>query len=121
MRRALAALLVLTGSAASAETSLPDPLKAGWNGQQVCELLSENDRLRTLRCTFPPGGGHDRHFHAAHWGYILTDATMRITDRKSTAVRQLKAGSTWWSDGLAWHEAVNIGSTTAVYLIVEPK
>ena len=122
MRVRLAALLALAGSAAaSADAPLPDPLKAGWQGKPVCELLSENAQLRTLRCTFPPGTGHERHFHAAHWGYILTDATMRITNAQGTQVRQLKAGSTWWSDGFAWHEALNVGTTTGVYLIVEPK
>lgn len=122
MRVQLAALLALAGSAAaSADAPLPDPLKAGWHGKPVCELLSENPQLRTLRCTFPPGTGHERHFHAPHWGYILTDATMRITNAQGTQVRQLNAGSTWWSDGFAWHEALNVGTTTGVYLIVEPK
>ncbi len=30
-------------------------------------------------------------------------------------------GGTWKSDGVERHEAVNIGETTAVYLIVEPR
>ncbi|PKB25747.1 quercetin dioxygenase-like cupin family protein [Novosphingobium kunmingense] len=121
MRSLLAALLVLTGGAAAAEAPLPSPLEAGWQGKPVCEKLSENAAVRTLRCTFAPGTGHERHFHAPHWGYILTDATMRITNAQGTSVRQLKAGDWWWSDGFAWHEALNIGTTTGIYLIVEPK
>jgi hypothetical protein len=46
---------------------------------------------------------------------------MRITTASGTVDRELTSGSNWWSDGIAWHEAVNIGTTTAVYLIVEPK
>lgn len=107
--------------ATAAEPPLPDPLQAGWQGEPVCVVLKENTRLRTLRCTFPPGGGHERHFHAPHWGYILQGSTMRITSAAGTAVRELKAGDTWWSDGIAWHEVENVGSTTGVYLIVEPK
>ncbi len=101
--------------------ALPDPLEAGWNGKPVCVVLKENARLRTLRCTFPPGGGHVRHHHAPHWGYILKGSTMRITTASGSVVRKLKAGDTWWSDGIAWHEVRNIGKATGVYLIVEPK
>jgi beta-alanine degradation protein BauB len=100
---------------------LPGPLEAGWHGNKVCELLHENAKLRTLRCAFPPGVGHERHFHPPHWGYILAGSTMRITSASGTAVRELKAGDSWWSDGLAWHEGLNIGKTTGVYIIVEPK
>lgn len=46
---------------------------------------------------------------------------MRISDQKGATVRELKAGASWWSDGIGWHEAVNIGATTGVYLINEPK
>ncbi len=46
---------------------------------------------------------------------------MRITTAQGAVVRELKAGDTWWSDGVAWHEVLNVGNTTGVYLIVEPK
>ncbi len=126
LRRTTAALaLVLLwfgpGFAASTPPQLPDPAQAGWHGHKVCEVLADNAQLRTLRCTFPPGEGHERHFHAPHWGYILNPSTMRITTAKGTVVRELKAGDSWWSDGVAWHEVLNVGTTTGVYLIVEPK
>ena len=100
---------------------LASPLEAGWRGHKVCELLLENAEVRTLRCIFPPGIGHERHFHAPHWGYVLAGGTMRITNASGTNVRELKTGTSWWSDGIAWHEAVNTGPTTSIYLIVEPK
>lgn len=84
-------------------------------------MLDDNGKVRTLRCTFPPGVGHERHFHAAHWGYIVAGATMKITNVNGTTVRELKPGASWWSDGIAWHEVLNVGQTTGVYLIVEPK
>ena len=100
---------------------LPDLLQAGWQGHPVCDLLNDNARLRTLRCTFPPGGGHERHRHAPHWGYILSGSTMAITTASGTVVRTLKPGDTWWSSGITWHEVRNVGETTGVYLIAEPK
>jgi quercetin dioxygenase-like cupin family protein len=100
---------------------LPSAFDAKWHGKTVCEPLFENAAMRAARCTFPPGGGHERHFHPPHWGYIIAGGTMRITDANGTRVRDLNSGSTWWSDGIAWHEAVNVGTTTSVYIIVEPK
>ena len=38
-------------------------LEAGWQGEKVCEVLVENESVRTLRCTFPPGIGHEKHYH----------------------------------------------------------
>ena len=46
---------------------------------------------------------------------------MRTTTEAGTIERVLKSGTSWWSDGIAWHEAVNVGTETAVYIIVEPK
>ena len=47
-------------AAALASATLPDPLAAGWKGIPVCERLHEDTSQRVLRCTFPPGIGHDR-------------------------------------------------------------
>jgi quercetin dioxygenase-like cupin family protein len=101
--------------------TLPDPLAAGWKGEKVCEVLQENALLRSFRCTFPPGFGHERHFHAPHFGYVLTGGKMRITDESGTREVETKDGDSWKSDGVKWHEALNIGDTTAVYIITEPK
>ena len=107
----LAALLALAGPATAIPPpearAYPDPLEAGWKGQHVCVLLKDNERMRVLRCTFPPGWGHERHRHAPHWGYILKGSTMRITTASGTVVRKLKACDSWWSDGI---EAMAKGS-----------
>lgn len=101
--------------------SLPDPLEAGWNGAPVCEKLHEDSEQRILRCSFPPGVGHERHFHGRHFGYALSGGRMRITDSRGMREVELATGSSFASDGVAWHEVVNIGDSTVVYLIVEPK
>ena len=124
LRPLLATILLVMAAGSNAAPSappLPDPVQAGWHGRTVCEVLADNAQVRTARCTFPPGAGHERHFHRAHWGYVLAPSTMRMTTANGTVVRALKAGDTWWSDGVAWHEVLNVGTTTGVYLIVEPK
>ena len=105
----------------AAAAALPGPVEAGWKGENVCEVLHENEQARAMRCVFPPGGGHERHYHPAHFGYILEGGTMRITDKTGTREQVTPAGASWWSNGVEWHEVVNIGDTTAVYVIVEPK
>ena len=101
--------------------SLPDPLEAGWKGAPVCERLFEDRRQRILRCEFPPGVGHERHFHVPHFGYALSGGRMRITDDSGVREMDLATGSSYASDGVAWHEVMNIGETTTTFLIVEPK
>jgi quercetin dioxygenase-like cupin family protein len=108
-------------AAAVAEPArLPDPLAAGWRGRAVCERLHEDDTQRVLRCSFPPGAGHERHFHVAHFGYALSGGRMRITDTAGTREVEVKTGSHFTSAGTPWHEALNTGDTTVAYLIVEP-
>ena len=100
---------------------LPDPVAAGWQGTPVCEILHEDGALRVFRCTFPPGVGHERHFHATHFGYALSGGTMRITDANGTREVTLTTGSSFFSEGIPWHEVVNVGETAVSYLMIEPK
>jgi mannose-6-phosphate isomerase-like protein (cupin superfamily) len=116
---ALASLLLT--SACATRPALPDPLAAGWHGSPVCEKLHEDADQRILRCTFPPAVGHERHFHPRHFGYAISGGRMRITDANGTRDIDLATGSSYTSSGVAWHEVLNVGDTTVVYLIVEPK
>ena len=119
---AVAFPFVLLGCASTPEPSaLLSALEAGWDGDRVCELLHESATQRMLRCTFPPGVGHERHYHPAHFGYALSGGTMRITDAGGTREVRLDTGSSYASDGTVWHEVVNVGSTPVIYLIVEEK
>jgi quercetin dioxygenase-like cupin family protein len=114
-----AALFSTPGQAA--DNPLPDPLAAGWRGEAVCVRLHEDDSLRILRCTFPPGVGHEKHFHPRHFGYALSGGTMRVTDSKGVRDTELASGSYFSSDGIAWHEGLNVGESTVTYLMIEPK
>jgi quercetin dioxygenase-like cupin family protein len=116
-------MLAFNAGKASAEknAALPDPLLAGWQGSAVCEKLHEDVEQRILKCSFAPGVGHERHFHAPHFGYALSGGKMRLTDANKVREVEIKQGSSFTSSGTPWHEVINIGTTTVEYLIVEPK
>ena len=101
--------------------SLPDPLAAGWKGESVCQVLEENASLRVLKCTFPPGVGHERHYHDPHTGYTLAGSRFVITDTTGTREVQVPSGSSFSNERITWHEVLNIGDSTAVFLIIESK
>lgn len=107
--------------ACTVRSTLPDPLEAGWNGVPVCERLHEDSDQRILRCTFPPGVGHERHFHDKHFGYAIAGGRMKITDSSGTREVDLATGISFASEGVVWHKVLNIGDSTTVFLIIEPK
>ena len=102
-------------------TNLPDPLKAGWNNRPVCEEIQNTPKVRVLKCTFPPGVGHEKHYHAAHVGYTIAGSRFQITDTTGTREVDVPTGSSFSSDGVVWHEVLNTGDSTAIFLIIEPK
>jgi hypothetical protein len=121
--RVFSVILILANTNLNAAEleNLPDPLDAGWEGKKVCVKLSENDVNRVLRCTFPPGIGHERHYHISHFGYAISGGRVRLVDSKGAREVNLATGSYYSSRGVEWHHILNIGNTTVIYLIVEEK
>tara|TARA_R110002072_G_scaffold3910_4_gene28049 strand:+ start:13727 stop:14119 length:393 start_codon:yes stop_codon:yes gene_type:complete len=103
------------------EITLPDPYESGWKGKKVCEVLQDNAKLRVLKCTFPPGVGHEKHYHKPHFGYTVTGSKFRITTTDGTKEVDVPTGSDFSKEAITTHEVLNIGDTTAVFLIIEPK
>jgi len=114
-------ILVAVISSCGNQTKLPDPLAAGWHGESVCKVLEENESIRSLKCTFPPGVGHERHFHSAHFGYTLKGSKFQITDTTGTREVNVPTNYSFYNDFIEWHEVLNIGEDTAIFLIIEPK
>lgn len=100
---------------------LPDPLEAGWEGQKVCEVLEETDTYRVLKCTFAPGVGHEQHEHIPHFGYTIQGSRFRITDSKGMREVDVPSGYTFSNQENIIHEVLNVGDSTAVYIIMEIK
>lgn len=119
---ALFLLLVLTCCGRNLETQyLPDPYEAGWKGQPVATIVEENDKIRVLKCVFPPGVGHEKHYHNPHTGYTLQGSKFRITDDNGTREVDVPTGSTFSRSEVTVHEVQNVGETTASFLIIEYK
>jgi quercetin dioxygenase-like cupin family protein len=114
-------LTILLLSSCKSKSLLPDPLLAGWNGKKVCEKIEDNKHQRILKCTFKPGVGHERHYHLPHFGYTLAGSTFKIKDSTGTRIINVKTGSYFNNNHIEWHEVLNIGDSTAVFLIIEPK
>ena len=115
------ALLIPVAAAAEETTGLPHAFDAGWKGEQTCALLFEGSGVRVGKCIFPPGIGHEKHYHNPHFGYVLEGSTLRIWDASGERDVETVAGGTWSTDAVTVHEAVNIGDSKTSYLIVEPK
>ena len=97
-------------------------LCAGWDGERVCEVLREDAHIRVLRCTFPPGVGHEMHYHPPHVGYVLEgNSVMRITTADGVVDRPARAGTSFSNDEEIRHAALNVGEETTRYLIIEKK
>ena len=101
----------------SMDMELPDPLEAGWQGEPVCEVLKENEHI--LKCVFPPGTGHEKHYHLPHTGYTLAGGKFRITDSTGTREVNVPTGTVFSKEEISTHEVLNIGETTSEYLIIE--
>jgi quercetin dioxygenase-like cupin family protein len=100
---------------------LPHAFDAGWQGSKTCELLYETPTVRVGKCSFPPGIGHEKHYHNPHFGYVLAGATMLVQNADGESEVVTEAGNSWITTERTIHQAINIGSTTAAYLIVEPQ
>ena len=117
----LSFLMILFLSCKPEKPNLPDPLEAGWEGEKVCEVLEENDELRILKCTFPPGVGHETHYHPPHVGYTLKGGTFKLNDIEGIREVTIPEGYTWTKDSITTHTVQNVGNTTSVFLIIEYK
>jgi beta-alanine degradation protein BauB len=114
-------MLLFLFNTCSQKQDLPDPLEAGWKNKPVCEVVRETEKTRVLKCTFAPGVGHERHYHKPHIGYTLAGSRFRITDTTGTKEVNVITGSSFINEGIVWHEVLNIGDSTAVFLIIESK
>lgn len=104
-----------------AQDQLPDTIEAGWQGKPVCEVLYEDEQIRTGTCTYPPGIGQERHTHGPYFTYVVSGGTLRVTSPRGTFESTSITGNSGKSNGVEWHELLNIGDTTIQFFFIETK
>ncbi len=113
--------LLLIPHFSAAQERIPDTIEAGWNGKPVCEVLYEDDIIRTGTCTYPPGVGQDKHTHGPYFTYVVSGGTLKVTSSRGTFESTSVTGNSGKSNGVEWHELLNIGETTIKFLFIETK
>ena len=116
---AVMASLVLPPIAATED--VPDALSVEWQGKKPCEKLHEDDQIRILRCTFPPGAKHVRHQHPANFVYALSGGKLDTESASGTREAEVGTDAYVLNKPVPWHEVTNTGDTTARFLVIEMK
>ena len=88
---------------------------------KTIEVKFENDRVRVLEATLPPGVKEQVHSHPAYVIYVLEGGRYRnyASDGKTTEC-ELKTGDVLYRDPLT-HAAENIGDKPLHMILVELK
>ena len=82
----------------------------------------ENERVRVVRMTYPPGSKTPLHAHRQGFGVFLSDAHGRnIPETGEPIPIDATAGSTFWTTGLPVHVTENLSDADLVVLLVEMK
>ena len=109
----LAATLALLSSAPGQDPAVVN--------SRTIKVKFENDRVRVLEATLPPGIKEQVHSHPAYVIYVLAGGKYRnyAVDGKTTE-GEFKTGDVLYRDPLT-HAAENIGDTTMHMILVELK
>lgn len=112
----LAAAALLLAPATPAPAQDPAVVNAS-----TIRVKFENDRVRVLEATLPPGAKEQLHSHPAYVIYVIAGGKVRnhAVDGKVTEP-EFATGDTIYRDPLT-HWAENIGTTTIHMILVELK
>ena len=110
--------VVLSFSFAASRAHAQDPAVVN---SKTIKVRFENDRVRVMEATLPPGVKEAVHSHPAYVIYVLEGGRYRnyASDGKVTE-GELKSGEVLFREPLT-HAAENIGSTTMHMILVELK
>jgi quercetin dioxygenase-like cupin family protein len=106
---------------ATTAQDVPDAMSVEWQGKKPCENLHEDDQIRIMRCTFPPGAKHLRHQHPTEFFYTLSGGKLENQSAAGTRQREAVTDDYAVTPPIPWHEVTNIGDTTLRYVVVEMK
>lgn len=118
------ALFALIPAAAMAEPppGTSGPVDGLISSPDNFKLLLENDQVRVLQYTLPPGARDHWHTHPPRVGHVLSGAKIRVTHADGThADYDEQTGDTYWGEFSPLHDTQNIGATPYIALLVEVK
>jgi quercetin dioxygenase-like cupin family protein len=118
------ALLLLNTAPATAEPppATKGPVDGLVSSPANFKLLLENDHVRVLQYTLPPGALDHWHTHPPRVGYVLSGAKIRVTEADgSHQDYDEKTGETYWADFSALHDTLNLDTKPYVALLIEVK
>jgi len=96
-----------------------DALKVAPNHYKV---LLENDHVRVIENTLPPGAKDEMHTHPSGWYYVTKPGTMKVVHADGkTEIWKAKAGESGWLQTEGPHTSENIGKKTMGFVLVEVK
>jgi beta-alanine degradation protein BauB len=85
-------------------------------------LLLENDRVRVLQYTLPPGARDHWHTHPSRVGYVLSGAKIRMTEADgSHEDYDERTGDTYWGEFSPLHDTLNLDTKPYIALLIEVK
>jgi len=88
---------------------------------ETVKVILENDQVRVIESTIPPGTLQARHSHPATIVYYLTASKVKSeTPDGKLVVTERKAGEVAYREPLT-HSAENVGATPARTLVIELK
>ena len=100
---------------------VPDALSVEWQGKKPCEKLFDDEQVRVVRCTFPPGAVHVCHSHPGYLSYVVNGGQGQIQDEKGIRKIDVVSGALLDVPPTPWHEFANVGDTTIQFVVVEKK
>lgn len=124
LRTAIFTSFLLASAAALAEPApaTTGPVDGLVSAPANFELMLENDQVRVLRYTLPPGTRDHWHTHPARVGHVLSGAKIRVTRADgSYADHDEKTGDTYWGEYSPLHDTLNLDTKPYIALLVEVK
>jgi quercetin dioxygenase-like cupin family protein len=114
----LAALLVVASLVWISRVQAQDVAKVS---PETVKVILENDKVRVIESTIPPGAVQAKHSHPATIVYYLSSATVKSEgpDGKPV-VTERHAGDVAYREPLT-HSSENVGKTPAKTLVIEFK
>lgn len=115
-------LIAATGAPAEPPPATSGPVDGLISSPDNFKLLFENDQVRVLQYTLPPGARDHWHTHPPRVGHVLSGAKIRVTHADGTQKDyDEKTGDTYWGEFSPLHDTLNIGATPYTALLVEVK